>query len=444
MDDSTAGPTIETAPDGAPDTVADGALAVLRDRYVRRYLLAQTASTVGVALQTAILFKQLYDLTGSELQLGLIGLVEFAPAVFLVLVTGSIADRYDRRLIATLALSVQAIVALALTLYAHSDPTQSWPLYVMAFGYGASRAFAAPAVRSMPPMVAPPGALPRTIALASSVFTAAFILGPVASGFLYAMDPWVGYAAACALMALGVVGMATMKFRQAQVRSGERPTLHTALEGMRFIRNTPTLLGAISLDLFAVLFGGAVALLPAIAEKRLGVGDVGYGWLRAAPGIGMALTALVFTRRPVTRHVGRVLLVVVAVFGAATIVLGSTRNYALAFAALVVLSGADMVSMFIRSTLVPLLVPDDKRGRVLAFEMLFIGASNEVGGFESGVAAAALGVAGAVVSGGIATLVVVGTWWYRFPTLRDVDRFEDLTAGAAGAADAAGAQEART
>jgi hypothetical protein len=139
-----------------------------------------------------------------------------------------------------------------------------------------------------------------------------------------------------------------------------------------------------------------------------------------------------------------VLLVVVAVFGAATIVLGSTRNYALAFAALVVLSGADMVSMFIRSTLVPLLVPDDKRGRVLAFEMLFIGASNEVGGFESGVAAAALGVAGAVVSGGIATLVVVGTWWYRFPTLRDVDRFEDLTAGAAGAADAAGAQEART
>jgi MFS family permease len=418
MDDTADGPSPETPPAGA--------LAVLRDRYVRRYLLAQTASTVGVALQTAILFKQLYDLTGSELQLGLIGLVEFAPAVLLVLVTGSIADRYDRRLIATAALSLQALVALALTLYAHSGPTEAWPLYLMAFGYGASRAFAAPAVRSMPPMVAPPGALPRTIALASSVFTAAFILGPAASGFLYAADPWIGYATACGLMVLGVVGMATMKFRQAQVRSGERPTLHTALEGMRFIRRTPTLLGAISLDLFAVLFGGAVALLPAIAEKRLGVGDVGYGWLRAAPGIGMALTALVVTRRPVQRNVGRVLLVVVAVFGVMTILLGITRNYAVAFVALIVLSGADMVSMFIRSTLVPLLVPDETRGRVLAFEMLFIGASNEVGGFESGVAANALGIAGAVISGGVATLLVVGIWWFRFPSLRDVDRFEDI------------------
>ena len=419
MDDSS------DAPDGAPS--GPRALEVLRDRYVRRYLLAQTATTIGVALQTAVLFKQLYDITDSELQLGLIGLVEFAPALLLVLVTGSIADRYDRRIVATVALGLQTLVALALTLYAHGDPTAVWPLYVMAFGYGVSRAFAAPATRSMPPMVAPPGALPRTIALASSVFTIAFILGPAASGFLYAIDPWVGYATAFVLMTLGTMGMATMRFRQPQVRSGERPTVHSALEGMRFIRRSPTLLGAISLDLFAVLFGGAVALLPAIAEKRLGVGDVGYGWLRAAPGIGMALTALVITRRPVQRNVGRVLLIVVAVFGVATIVLGLTRNYALAFAALVVLSGADMVSMFIRSTLVPLLVPDETRGRVLAFEMLFIGASNEVGGFESGVAAKALGVAGAVVSGGIATLVVVGIWWFGFPSLRDVDRFEDLS-----------------
>jgi predicted MFS family arabinose efflux permease len=297
----------------------------------------------------------------------------------------------------------------------------------MAFGYGASRAFMSPAVRSMPPMLAPDGGLPRTIALTSSVFTVAFIIGPGASGFLYSIDPWVAYATALALQLVGLTGILFVRFRRGQTRSTERPTLHSALEGLRFIRRTPMLLAAITLDLFAVLFGGAVALLPAIAEDRLHVGDVAYGWLRASVGIGAALTAIVFTSRPVKRNIGRVLLCVVAVFGAATIVLGLTRSYVVAFIAVAVLSGADMVSVFIRSTLVPLITPDDKRGRVFAVEMLFVGASNELGGFESGVAAAALGTAAAVVTGGAATIIVVGLWWFLFPSLRDVDRFEDLT-----------------
>ncbi len=198
------------------------------------------------------------------------------------------------------------------------------------------------------------------------------------------------------------------------------------MEGLRFIRRRPVLFGAIALDLFAVLFGGAVALLPAIAEDRLGVGNVGYGWLRAAPGIGAVALTVVLAVRPVRRRIGRTLLVVVAVFGVATIVFGFTRNYVVAFAALLVLSGADAISVFIRATLVPLATPDHMRGRVMAVENVFIGASNELGAFESGLAGTWLGIGPAVVLGGALTLGVVGLWWLLFPALRNIDRFEDV------------------
>jgi MFS family permease len=205
------------------------------------------------------------------------------------------------------------------------------------------------------------------------------------------------------------------------------------MEGLRFIRRSPVLFAAISLDLFAVLFGGAVALLPVIAEERLGVGDVAYGWLRAAPGMGAAVMAVYIAARPVTRRIGPTLFVAVGVFGVATLVLGITRSYAVAFAALIVLSAADMVSVFIRSSLVPLVTPDEKRGRVLAVENVFIGASNELGAFESGVAAQAFGTPATVIGGGVGTLVVVGVWAVAFPSLRRIDRFEDLeSAHAAG------------
>jgi predicted MFS family arabinose efflux permease len=197
------------------------------------------------------------------------------------------------------------------------------------------------------------------------------------------------------------------------------------VQGLRFIRRQPVLFGAICLDLFAVLFGGVVALLPAIAEDRLGVGAVGLGWLRAAGGIGAGVVTLGLAARPVTRRVGRTLLVVVATFGVFTIVLGLTRNYAVAFLAMAGLSAADAVSVFIRATLVPLVTPPEMRGRVLAVENVFIGASNELGAFESGVAGQVLGVVPAVVLGGAATLAVAAGWWWRFPDLRDVDRFPD-------------------
>jgi predicted MFS family arabinose efflux permease len=217
-----------------------------------------------------------------------------------------------------------------------------------------------------------------------------------------------------------------------EVVEKERPSLHEAVEGLRFVRSQPILFGAISLDLFAVLFGGAVALLPAIAEDRLGVGAVGLGWLRAATGIGAGLVALFLTVRPVSRHIGRTLLMTVALFGVGTIALGVTTSFAVAFVALLVLSGADAVSVFIRSTLVPLVTPHDKRGRVLAVEAVFIGASNELGAFESGVVGQLLGPATAIVIGGVATLAIAALWWGVFPALRSVDAFPAISDHALG------------
>jgi hypothetical protein len=206
----------------------------------------------------------------------------------------------------------------------------------------------------------------------------------------------------------------------------DRPTLHTALEGLRFVRRTPVVLGTISLDLFAVLFGGAIALIPAVASERLGVGDIAYGWLRAEAVFGAAVMALVLAVRPVTRRVGPTLLCVVAVFGAGTMVFGLTRSYAVAFIALVVVSAADMVSMFIRGSIVPLVTPDDQLGRVSAVEGVFIGASNELGAFQSGVAARYLGLPLAIAGGGFLTLVIAASFAVLFPSIRRIDTFEEL------------------
>jgi MFS family permease len=401
---------------------------MLRFVPVRRLLVANFVLFTGVYLQAAALGKQVYDITGREADLGWIGLAEFLPAALLVLVTGSVADRFDRRLVALCAVGIELASSVALLVYSLSEPTAVWPFFVIAFGYGVGRAFQAPALRAMPPMVAPDGGLPRVIAMFSATWTGAIIFGPAISGFLYAVDPWVAYLGSSSLILGGWFSLTMVTFlrRPAPPRPDERPTFSSAVEGLRFIRRTPVLLAAISLDLFAVLFGGAVALLPVIAEERLGVGDVAYGWLRAAPGMGAALMAVVLAFHPIRRRVGPRLLMVVGVFGVCTIVLGLTRQYAVAFAVLVVMAAADMVSVFIRGSLVPLVTPDDKRGRVLAVENVFIGASNELGAFESGIVAQAVGTPATVIGGGVGTLLVVGVWSVSFPSLRGIDRFEDL------------------
>ncbi len=420
------------------------------------------SSTAGLML-TTILGKQVFDLTGRELDLGLLGLVEFAPAAFLVLVTGTLADRVDRRALAATALGCEGIMAAALAWYATTEPTAVAPVFVLVLGFGLARAFAMPASRALPADIVPPPRLPWLTVRYSGTWQVATIVGPVLGGALYVVDPALPYAVAAGL--LGVAALAMLSVRlgphvpaarlpeeraavdaarvvaDAGLEAGVEPSegqpigavpvrgrWHEALEGLRFVRSQPALLGAISLDLFAVLFGGAVALLPAIAEERLGVGAVGLGWLRAAVGIGAATMTLGLAIRPVRRHVGVTLLAAVAVFGVGTIVLGVTTSFAVAFTALAVLSAADAISVFIRATLVPLIAPDDKRGRVLAVEMVLIGASNELGAFESGITGQLLGPAGAVVLGGVGTLVVAAAWWWWFPALRAVDRFPRLDA----------------
>ncbi|MFM2436373.1 MAG: hypothetical protein RL353_363, partial [Actinomycetota bacterium] len=333
------------------------------------------------------------------------------------------------RRVAVVAMLGELACALALVGYSLTNPTNVLPIFVIAVFYGTSRAFVSPAMRSIGPMIAPENGLPQMVAMYSTVWTGAMIVGPAMSGFLYAAAPWIAYATAAGLIALGIVLISRIKLKiiSDQPAKTEKPTLHSAMEGLRFIKRTPILLAAISLDLFAVLFGGAIALLPVIAKDQLLVGDVAYGWLRAAAGIGAASTAALLAFKPIRRHVGRAMLIAVGVFGAGTIVLGLTHNYWVAFFAVMILSAGDMISVFVRGAIVPLVTPDDKRGRVSAVENVFIGATNELGAFESGAMSQVVGVQATVVGGGIATLGIVGIWWFKFKQLRNIDTFDELT-----------------
>lgn len=403
-------------------------IEVLRAPSVGVYIGANVLLYVGLSLQVTTLAKQVYDITRREIDLGFLGLAEFLPIALLVFVTGTVADRFNRKRISQFAMCGELASALLLMWFASTQPTGVGPIFLIAILYGTSRAFLAPAMRPIAAAIAPAGRLPQMIALYSTVWTSAGIIGPAMSGFLYSASPVLAYGVGSVLIVLALLLFSNVRVPATQrgAEGNERPTLRSAVEGLSYIRRSPILFAAISLDLFAVLFGGAVALLPVIAEERLGVGNIAYGWLRASAGIGAGLVAILLAVRPLRRHVGRWLLVAVAVFGVGTIVLGLTHNYWIAFVAVMVLHGADMVSVFVRGSIVPLVTPDDKRGRVSAVENVFIGATNELGAFESGVAAQAVGVPATVVGGGILTLGIVGVWWFKFKSMRDVDRFEDL------------------
>jgi len=378
--------------------------------------------------QITIIGKQVYDLTGRPLDLGLLGVAEFLPVAVLAPLAGPLADRHDRRKILGMALVGEAIASLLLFLYARSDPTSVTPIFAIVLFFGVCRAFAMPASRALPIDLSPPGVVPRVVALKSVCFQAGHIAGPITFGFAFVVEGSLPYllSALALVAAIAIIGLIPSSGVKRLASTGGRQVILESLEGLRFIRHRPVMLGAMGLDLFAVLFGGALALLPAIAEDRLGVGAIGLGWLRAGVGIGAGATAICMSIRPVQRHLGRTLYAVVAMFGLGTTALGLTRSFALAFTIIVFVSAADAVSMFIRATLVPLATPEDMRGRVLAVESVFIGASNELGAAESGLTAAFMGLVGAVVFGGVATLAVVALWWRWFPELRDMDTFDDV------------------
>jgi MFS family permease len=393
---------------------------------VRRYLLSTALAATGHNLLVTVLFKQVFDITGDELDIGLIGLAQFVPALLLVLASGWVADRFDRRRVSALFLLGRGLCAVALVGYSSVQPVAVWPLFAIAFLLGASDAMLSPARRSIPPLIVEQAEFPQVVALWTATFTGSAIVGPVLGGFLYSIGPDVAYGVAAALELASIVPILAIVYVRDQQRLTDRPSLSAALEGLRFVRRTPIVLAVISLDLFAVLFGGAIALIPAVASERLGVGDIAYGWLRAAPGIGAAAMAIWLAIRPVRRHVGPTLLVVVAVFGAGTMVFGLTQSYAVAFVALIVISAADMISMYIRGSIVPLVTPNDQLGRVTAVEGVFIGASNELGAFESGVTARAFGLSWAIAGGGLVTVMIAGAFAALFPSLRRVDTFEEL------------------
>lgn len=411
-------------------TEADADPRLLRMPSVRLYLASNALSTTGISLMLAVLFKQAFDLTGDALTIGIIGLVQFIPAVLLVVVSGYLADRFDRRRVTALMTIGRVACAIAFFVYSRSisDAAEAelWPLYLITLVFGAFDAISIPARRAIAPLVVERDLFPNLVAAGAVTRVLSAIVGPVAAGFLLTIGPDVAYLVVAALFAASIPSVLRVWYVREPVRLTNRPSLKLAFEGLRFIRRSPIVLSAISLDMFAVLFGGAVALIPVIAEERLGVGDIAYGWLRAAPGIGAGLMGLFLAFRPVTRRVGPTLLAVVAIFGAFHVTLGVTTNYVVAFLSLVIAAGADMVSMTIRSTLVPLATPDEQLGRVSAVEGVFIGASNELGAFQSGVAARWFGVPLAVAGGGIATVAIAAGFAAFVPAVRRINTYDDV------------------
>jgi MFS family permease len=368
---------------------------------------------------------QVYALTRQPLDLGLIGLAEFLPAPLLVLITGHIADRYDRSRILRYGYSAQAVFAGLLLWVTQAGRVDVWIIFGIVFLVGTARAFHGATARAMVANLVPAEALANAIAWRSTGLQSALVGGPALGGVLYAAGPEAVYAISMTLQtaaALLTLGMQQQPIAQSRP---ERPSWASLTAGLRFIRGTPILLGAISLDLFAVLFGGATALLPVYARDILLMGPTGLGALRSAPAAGAIAMAIFLTHHPPQRRVGRTLFLAVALFGAATVVFAFSVNFYLSLVMLAVAGAADMVSMYIRSILVPLATPDQMRGRVTAAEMVFIGASNELGAFESGVLAALIGAIPSVAFGGIATLVIAAAWIRLFPSLYRIDRLTD-------------------
>jgi MFS family permease len=378
---------------------------------------------------------QVYHVTGRVLDLGLIGLSQFLPFLCLSLFAGHAADQFDRRSIITLCQMMFLACALLLLGLTFLQAGEVWPIYLVLALLGVARAFQMPATQSFLPNIVPLESLGNAVALSSSTFQVATIAGPSIGGIVYALAAaahgvhsgaaWVyGAAAALLLVSLGLLLGVTTR-RVASERSAA--TWSSLLEGLRFVWRRKTVLGAISLDLFAVLFGGATALLPAFTKDVLHAGPEVFGYLRAAPGIGACLMALWLTLRPVTRRVGTTMYGGVALFGIAIIVFGLTQHFWVAVTALVVLGAGDMLSVYIRQVLVQLETPDTIRGRVSAVNSVFIGASNELGEFESGVTAAWFGLVPAIVVGGVVTLAVTVLWaGVLFPQLLRLNTFQQL------------------
>ena len=406
-----------------------GVRALLSNRRYALYLVSRLSLIIATQMLSVAVGWQVYEITGKALALGFSGLALFLPGFLLALPGGHVADRHDRRKILIASHLGIATCATVLAVMAFRHMQSLLPIYGVLGVLGTIRAFSGPAGQALMPSLVERKDLERAVALGSSSWQLAMIAGPSLGGALYAATGRAGVVyVVCALMALvAVVSVIALGNppANAEVRKREPPTWSTVFAGLRYVWSNKPILGAISLDLFAVLLGGAVALLPIFARDLLDIGPWGLGILRSAPALGAATVALILTSYPLRGRAGVVMLACVLIFGVATIVFGMSKNFVVSLLALVILGASDMVSVVVRSTLIQTRTPDEMRGRVGAVNMVFIGASNELGEFESGVTAAWLGPETAVLVGGIGTCVVVVVWALLFPALRKVDRLDD-------------------
>ncbi|TBY78319.1 MFS transporter [Rhizobium leguminosarum bv. viciae] len=389
--------------------------------FFARFLLSFSQQIVSVAVGW-----QMYDQTGSAIYLGLIGLVQFLPSLLFILVTGSVADRYNRRAIAALCSLVSALCTLALLVMTLMGSFTPLPVFAVLLIFGIERAFMSPAVQSLAPNLVPEEALSNAIAWNSSSWQLAAITGPVLGGLLYGVSAPTAYTVAVIFSVLGAA-LLYMIPKPVQKTTGETKSWAMILGGFSFIRAEKVVLGAISLDLFAVLLGGATALMPIFARDILTLGPWGLGLLRAAPGLGAIVMAIFLAAYPLRHRAGIYMFIGVALFGVGTIIFGVSTNTEVSIAALALMGAADMVSVYVRESLIALWTPDHLRGRVNAVNMVFVGASNELGEFRAGTMAALFGAVPAVVIGGVGTLVVAAIWASSFPKLRGIDTLDAPT-----------------
>ncbi len=386
--------------------------------FFARFLLSFSQQIVSVAVGW-----QMYDQTGSAIYLGLIGLVQFLPSLALILVTGSVADRHNRRAIASICSLVSALCTLALLGMTITGSFSPILVFAVLLIFGIERAFMTPAVQSLAPNLVPEKDLSNAIAWNSSSWQLAAITGPVLGGLLYGVSASTAYMVAVIFSALGAILLYTIP-KPPQKTTGEAKNWDMILGGFRYIREEKVVLGAISLDLFAVLLGGATALMPIFARDILTLGPWGLGLLRSAPGVGAIIMAIFLAAYPLKHKAGLYMFIGVAIFGVGTIVFGFSTNTEVSIAALAIMGAADMISVYVRESLIALWTPDHLRGRVNAVNMVFVGASNELGEFRAGTMASAFGAVPAVIIGGVGTLAVAALWASGFPKLRKIDTLD--------------------
>ncbi|CAN5504591.1 MFS transporter [soil metagenome] len=406
----------ESDASAAPDLTSSSAF---RHKGFLYYWLARFFTSFAAQIVSVAVGWQVYDLTRNPFDLGIVGLVQFLPSLLLVLVTGAAADRFNRRLIMALCLLLEALVCLALLLFTARGITVVWPIFATLAVFGVARAFIGPASQSLVPNLVPPHTLANAITWNSSSWQIATITGPVAGGLLYGLSEYAAYGTALTLLGIGALLVFAIP-KPPQRASGQRKSLDMLFAGFRYVWREKIVLGAISLDLFAVLLGGATALLPVYARDILHAGPWGLGLLRAGPGIGAVLVAAWLAKYPIRNHAGLIMFSFVAGFGFFTIVFGASAIIWVSVAALALMGACDMISVYVRETLIQLWTPDEVRGRVNAVNMVFVGASNELGEFRAGISASLSGAVPAVIIGGAGTILVALLWAVWFPELRRV------------------------